>query len=229
MSKRKTIIDDGCNSELVLGARFDGSLEIPIIEKPNYLIIPKAVVPFSQRHRVEQNDVAICFYEADQAFSELLIHPANYVDELKKFSAIISPDCSLYRDAPTAVQITNLYRNRAIGSYFQRKGLYVIPQIRWGNEQTYGKGDFKENFSCLGVEEASIIAIGTYGCIKHSNDKRHFKAGLEAMLLKLKPQVVLVYGPMPNSVFADYLNVTKFVQFDNWIKTRHGGEANGKW
>lgn len=37
-----------------------------------------------------------------------------------------SLDCSLYCDAPLAVQIANVYRNRAIGYYYQSKGAYVI-------------------------------------------------------------------------------------------------------
>ena len=136
---------------------------------------------------------------------------------------MISPDCSLYRDAPLAVQITNVYRNRAIGSYYQRKGSYVIPQIRWGNEDTYTTKVLPEKVAFLGAEKHSIVSIGTYGCIQHADDKKHFKAGLEAMLETLEPEVVLVYGSMPDSVFKDYLHLTKFVQYDNWTKRRHGG------
>ena len=34
------IITDGRNPELVVGARFDGILEIPVIEKPEKLMVP---------------------------------------------------------------------------------------------------------------------------------------------------------------------------------------------
>ena len=40
-------ITDGCNPELVDGARFDGTLEIPVIEKPKKLMVPSGMVPFS--------------------------------------------------------------------------------------------------------------------------------------------------------------------------------------
>ena len=67
---------------------------------------------------------------------------------------LISPDCSLYRDAPLAVQITNVYRNRALGSYCQRKGVYVIPLIRWGNSLTYTTKVLPEKVAFLGAEKA---------------------------------------------------------------------------
>lgn len=223
MKKSKAIIDDGCNPVLVAGARFDGIFEIPIIEKPKNIIIPKTIVPFSERNRVTDYDVAIGFNEMDVKFAEVLINPEAYIKDFRRFSVLISPDCSLYRDAPLSVQIANVYRNRAIGNYYQRKGSYVIPQIRWGNELTYTTKALPEKIAFLGAERHSIVAIGTYGCIQHAEDKRHFKAGLEAMLETLEPEVVLVYGPMSKSVFNDYLHLTRFVQYDNWAKMKHGG------
>lgn len=223
--RRKAVLDDGCCPELVRGARFDGFLEIPVIERPSAIIIPEVIVPFSMRNNAPPaKRIAIGFHEMDPEFADVLISPQNYVEDLGRFHAVISPDCSLYRDAPLAVQITNIYRNRAIGSFLQRKGHYVIPQIRWGGRETYTTILFKDRIAFLGVEKHSIVAIGTYGCIQHRDDKEHFKAGLEAMIDTLEPKVVLVYGSMPDSVFRDYLHETQFVQFNNWTTTRHGGD-----
>ncbi len=103
----------------------------------------------------------------------------------------------MYRNAPLAAQITNLYRNRAIGVFLQQHGVYVIPQVRWGNELTYITRVFHERIAFLGVEQESIVAIGTYGCIDGFENKYHFEAGLDAMLQTLLPKIVLVYGAMP--------------------------------
>lgn len=142
--KRKAIIDDGMNPELVSGADFDGYLGIPIIRKPDKFIIPANIVPFTKRNRAEGNNIAVGFYEMDNEFSDVLVSPEDYLEEFwrsilvtpEKARLFLTPDCSLYRNAPLAVQITNVYRNRTIGSFFQRNGAYVIPQIRWGNELT---------------------------------------------------------------------------------------------
>ncbi len=224
-SKRTDIIDDGCSPDLVRGAKFDGIFEIPIIEKPSCIIIPKQIVPFTERNKAVSKENAVGFYQMDQKFAEILISPADYISDLSRFGAIISPDCSLYRDEPLSVQIANTYRNRAVGSFYQRKGLYVIPQIRWGSEITYTKSVFPERIAFLGVQKHSILSIGTYGCIQTREDKYYYKAGLEAMLITLEPDTVLVYGSMPDSVFGEYLHYTRFVQFDDWTKTRHGGES----
>lgn len=231
-SARKAIIDDGMNSELVSGADFDGFLGIPMIHKPDKLVIPSDIVPFSQRNRLDGNDIAVGFYEMDTEFSEVLISPEKFIDEFRRQPLItpenvkffLSPDCSLYRDAPLAVQITNVYRNRAIGYYYQSHGAYVIPQVRWGNSLTYTTKVLPERVAFLGVEMHSIVAIGTYGCFKTRDDKYHFEAGLAAMMETLEPEIVLVYGSMNEKVFGPYLHSAQFHAYQDWITRVKGGE-----
>ena len=224
MSKNKAIIDDGCNPELVAGAQFDLPLGIPIIKAPSKIIIPEGITPFSLRDRALSFKEAIGFHEKDINFAEVLRSPAEFVDDFGRFTALISPDCSLYRDTPLSVQLTNIYRNRAIGSYYQRRGLYVIPQIRWGNEYSYTTKYFPEKIAFLGAERRSIVAIGTYGCFRGKENKYHFSAGLDAMMETLEPQVVLVYGSMPEKVFAPYVNYARFVPYPDWTTRMHGGK-----
>jgi len=224
MRRIKANLDDGCNPELVAGATFALPLGIPIIKAPPQIIIPEGITPFSIRHRAPSFNEAIGFYEKDINFAEVLRSPQDYIDDFGRFKALISPDCSLYRDAPLAVQLTNVYRNRAIGSYYQRRGQYVIPQIRWGNEYTYTTKYFPEKIAFLGVEKHSIVAIGTYGCFDGRENKYYFSAGLEAMMETLEPQIVLVYGSMPEKVFGQYMNYAKFVQYPDWTTRMHGGD-----
>lgn len=223
---RCAIIDDGCNPKLVKGAEFDGMLEIPIIKAPKKIIIPPALTPFTKRNRIKNREEMICFNEMDQNFSEILINPDSYIEDFKSFGGIVSLDCSLYRNAPLAVQVTNIYKSRAIGSYYQRKGIYVIPFIRWGNKYTYTTEYFPEKIAFLGVEKNSIVAIGTYGCIKTKEDKIIFKEGLNELIITLKPKVVLVYGAMPPTVFSDFENKTRFVQYEDWTQRVHNKESN---
>jgi len=223
MKKRKANLDDGCNPELVLGAQFDGLLEIPIIHAPKNISIPDGITPFTRRELAVGTNEAIGHFEKDPTFADVLINPQSYIEDLSRFKYIIPIDASLYRDAPLAAQVTNLYRNRAIGSFFQRKGLNVIPLIRWGNEYTYTTKYFPEKISFLGVEKHSIIAISTYGCIRSKDDKYHFAAGLYEMLQTLDPQVVLVHGTMPSSIFDYYLNTCTFINYPDWISRMKGG------
>lgn len=90
--KRKAVIDDGMNPELVNGADFDGYYGIPVIKKPEEIIIPKSIVPFSKLGKADTFDDAIATYEMDQEFSDLLIHPDDHVEVLKRH-IFISLDC----------------------------------------------------------------------------------------------------------------------------------------
>jgi hypothetical protein len=140
--RRKSVVDsaardaaslsDGCNPEFVLGAEFDGIFEIPIIKKPKKIIIPSKLVPFSKMDKVDRKSFAVCEYENDREFKDILVNPDSYIEILKQYQGFISPDCSIYRDMPLAAQIVNIYRNRAIGYCFQKHGVYVIPCVRWG-------------------------------------------------------------------------------------------------
>ena len=222
--KRKANLDDGCSPELVIGAEFDGILEIPKIYAPDSIDIPTGFTPFTKREKALNSDEAVCFFEKDPRFAEVLINPGAYISDLKRFRYVLPIDCSLYRDAPLAVQVTNIYRSRVIGSYYQRNGCNVYPFARWGNEFTYTTKYFPEKIAFLGLPKKNVICIGTYGCINSHEDKYYFKAGLDAMLQTLEPKIVLVYGAMPHEVFKDYLNDTKFVQYPDWTTRMHGGD-----
>ena len=123
--KNTAVITDGCNPELVKGADFDGIFEIPIIKAPDIIAIPKAMVPFSKKDSVTPSNFAVCEYENDIEFADLLRNPDTYVKQFKKFQAVISPDASLYWDAPLAAQIVNKYRNHAIGYYLSSYDIHM--------------------------------------------------------------------------------------------------------
>ena len=219
----KNLIDDGFRADLVETAFFDGIMEIPTIEKPDKLIIPEGLVPFSCRNRDTDRRFFVCFYEYDIRFSDCLTAADDYIEDLSQYPGVISPDCSLYIDMPLCLQIANVYMNRAIGHYFQSKGLYVIPNIRWGDERTYTTIELPEKIAFLGAPKHSIVSVGTYGCVKSREAKRYFREGLIAMLDELEPEVVLVYGAMPKQVFEGLEDRTRFVNYLDWITYKKAG------
>ncbi len=213
---KENLVDEGFRVSLIETAFFDGMFEIPHIDAPKEIIIPSGMVPFSIRERSKDKSDFVCFYEYDIKFRDILTHTENYVEELREYPGIISPDCSLYIDAPLCVQIADIYLNRAVGYFLSQQGIYVIPNIRWGDERTYTTELFSEKVAFQGVDKHSIVSIGTYGQIRTAESKRYFREGLQEMLKELEPEVVLVYGSMPNAIFGDLLNKTRFVQYDDW-------------
>ena len=169
--KIETLVDEGFRVSLVETAFFDGKFEIPHIDAPKKLIVPQGMIPFSQRDRSVGCRDFVCFYEHDANFRDILTHTEDFVDDLKRFPGIVSPDCSLYIDAPLCVQISGIYLNRAIGYYLGQQGIYVIPNIRWGDERTYTDSFLGEKIAFQGVDKHSIVSIGTYGQINTAEAK----------------------------------------------------------
>lgn len=227
-SLKKAVIDDGMNSELVETAFFDGLLEMPAINPPREIIIPKGMIPFSQREKTADFSDTVVFHEHDVKFRDILIAPDDFVEDIGRFKGgMTSPDNSLYWDMPLVAQMANVYRNRAIGHYFQTKGIPVITTVRWGDERSYTTKYLPERFAFLGAPRHSIVSVGTYGCISDREAKCHMEAGFEAMLETLEPKVVLIYGSMPRDIFGRFENATKLVAYPDWITLRKGGKSNG--
>ncbi len=227
MNNRKATIDDGFNPELVLGAAFDGILEIPVIPPPDELRIPTGLTPFSMRRQITSATEGLCFYENDPMFADVLIAPEHYIESFRQYYVVLTPDCSMYRDAPLIVQAGNQYKRQAIGFYMHKHGIYIIPTVRWSDERTYTKSVLPEAVAFLGVPKQSIISIGTYGCIRGKDNLYHFQAGLAAMFEHLEPRIVLVYGAKPKGVFDSYEKYAQLKFYANWIK-RIKGDNYGK-
>ena len=182
---------------LVEDADYDGHFELPVIKTSGFL--PNKVITFSKAmsKTCKDFDCWVVFYEHDRNFERLWNNPRKYLDKLKKFKGIISPDFSLYRNMPLCFQLWNTYRGRAIAIWLQNNGIEVIPNVRFGDERTF-------SFCFDGVEENKTVAVGTHGCIKHKEDKIFFKIGLAQMVQRLSPKTIIVYGSAPDSIFKPY-------------------------
>ena len=227
-TKLRLEFDDGFMPELIPGAEFDGKFETPVIKPLEKTIIPTKIVPFSHRNMVDNpEEYYICFYEHDKNFADVIRNPWGYVEDFKRFGGIFSPDCTLLRDSPFLVQAANVYKNRIIGSFFQREGIPVITNVRWGDERSYDTGKFSEPVAFLGAPKKNVLAIGTYGCVRGEENAFYFREGLRKMLKYLQPDTVLVYGPTPASIFASVTHLAKFIQYNNWDAVRHGKDPYG--
>ena len=217
MAKKINLVDEGFRISLIADAFFDGVFEIPHVDAPSKIIIPEGMIPFSIRERSSEYNDFVCFYEHDIKFREILTSTEDYVDDLRRFPGVITPDCSLYLDAPLCVQIAGIYLNRAVGYYLSKHGNYTVPNIRWGDERTYTDVLFGEKVAFQGIDKHSIVSVGTYGQIQSAESKRYFREGLISMLEELEPEVVLVYGPMPDKIFSDLKDRTNFIRYDDWM------------
>ena len=223
----KIIMDDGFNPEFVETAFFDGVLEIPVITRPEKITVPEHMVPFTVRERSDAASSFVVFYEYDNTFGSILKDPDQYIADLKRFLGVVTLDNSVYVDSPLAVQIANVYRSRAIGHYLQRNGIYVVPNVRWGDERSYTTAVLPEKYAFLGLPKHGIYSVGTYGCCKTAEERHHLRHGLISMIEELEPEIVLIYGAMPDSIFHGLTSLTNFIQFPDWTTLKKGGDPNG--
>ena len=114
---------------------------------------------------------------------------------LKKFPGVISPDFSKYRNMPLWQQIEAQGRAQALGYWLEKNGVPVIPNVRWGDKRTY-------EFCFDGISPHKTVAIGSLGCLKDRVERSHFEFGLKAMVERLCPERILVYGRAPEVLFA---------------------------
>ena len=115
----------------------------------------------------------------------------------QRFGGVITPDFSLYREMPLAMQIWNTYRNRAISFWLQREGIPIVPNVRWGDERTYA-------FAFEGLPQGGTVAVSTNGLLRKQVDREYFKCGLSRMVAVLKPQTIINYSYAPDAIFGDH-------------------------
>lgn len=169
-------------------------------------VIPKGLIGFNFAKTSKEKNVGIHFYVDDYQFERVWNYPEKYVDVLKEYDCILSPDFSLYMDMPMPMKIWNVYRSRQIGSYYQKKGIPVIPTISWAEKETF-------DFCFEGIPEESIVSVSTVGVKQDKNALQIWRDGMDEMIKRIKPVTILVYG---GALEYDYGNI-EVIYFENKV------------
>lgn len=218
MRVRKTIFDDGFQSYLTESATIVGDPGIPMLMKLNNVQVPRDMIPFSKATICKNKRQYIHFYQHDKEFSRVLTATTRYLDVLKQYDGVITPDCTMMIGQSQCLQQANTYMNRAVGFYLQKHGIPVIPNIRWSDETSFA-------YCFLGVHPGSMVAVSTHGCIATKQQKDMFRIGLEAMLEAICPPVVLVHGYMPDEIFKPFRGQIEFYRYASEFERTHKKEG----
>ncbi len=130
--------------------------------------------------------IGVHFFLHDYQFERVWKYPDRYVEILKKFAYVLSPDFSPYEDMPKALKIYNVYRNRWCARYWQDNGVRVIPTVTWSDNDTL-------EYCLDGIPQHSTIAISTMGEGRWA-DYKSLKEKWSYVMGKLKPDMILLYG-----------------------------------
>ena len=197
---------------LFLRNEFDSKEEwaMPVIPKPQSDITINSdlrLIGFDRAKTGKDNHYnrVVHFFLYDYKFEDIWNNPQKYIETLKKYKAVFTPDFSIYIEMNPVMQLYNTFRNRWVGAYLASKGITVIPTVNWGLENTF-------DFCFNGIEKGSIVAVSTYMYHEHGNhsdQKDLFMKGYNEMLRRIEPEKVICYNtPFPemqgNIIYVDY-------------------------
>ncbi len=172
----------------------DNIFGIPDLPRPVLVEQPKWLAPYRTRisPKAKPTDGAVHFFLDDFRFESVWNKPKNSLQVIGKSQTTLTPDFSLYRDWPIAIQLWNTYRSRWVGCFWASYGYTVIPTISWSTVDSY-------DFAFMGVAIGSVVAISVCG-VNHVNNLLEydlFMAGYKAMVQAIQPTAVLCYGTPP--------------------------------
>lgn len=218
MRIRKTIFDDGFQEKLTVGATVVGSPGIPMLMDLGNTQVPHDLIPFTKAKYCRNKRQYVHFYMHDREFSTVLTATDRYLDLLKQYDGVITPDCSMMIGQSPCLQQANTYMNRAVGFYLQKNGIPVIPNVRWSDERSF-------DYCFLGIPSGAMVAVSTHGCITSKDERHMFKTGLSAMLETIQPKIVLVHGYMPDEIFGEYIGQVEFHRYASQFERTHPKEG----
>ena len=189
---------DVFNAYLLKGASYEKK-DIPVCPT-NKIEIPENLIAYDLTNSSTEYNSYVHFYIDDYKFDGkrgIWSEPEKAIEKLKKFKGIITPDFSTNLDFPDPLKRYNIYRMRAFGYYASKHGINVINNVRWSDKSSY-------EYCFEGLPKNSIVAIGTIGNIKEKRNWNLFQEGLDELIKKISPKIILVYGKAPDKFFKKY-------------------------
>lgn len=164
-------------------------------------------------------NTGVHFFIDDYQFTRLWMQPDAYLDLLRKFRCVCTPDFSMYTDFPKAIQIYNHYRKHWLGAYWQMHGITVIPTISWSDESSL-------EWCFDGEPKGGVIAVSSVGTQLNKRAAELFRLGYAEMLKRLEPSAILFYGTVPEDCKSD--KIIPLTSFQDSLKKRIGsGKGTG--
>lgn len=147
----------------------------------------------------------IHFFIDDYQFMRLWKNPDAYLEMLKQFQAVCTPDFSTYTDFPKAIQLYNHYRKHWLGAYWQEHGIKVIPTISWSDEASF-------DWCFDGEPVGGAVAVSSVGTQGNKRSARLFEVGYNEMKERLRPARIVLYGSIPKCCEGDNLVTVRAFQ-----------------
>lgn len=157
-------------------------------------------------------DKGLHFFIDDYQFTRLWSNPDAYLELLRQFKCVCTPDFSTYTDFPKAIQIYNHYRKHWLGAYWQQNGITAIPTVSWSD-----KASFEWCFD--GEPEGGTVAVSSVGTQLNKESRKLFLDGYKEMLTRLQPSLIYFYGNVPEECDG---NIVRLAAYQEKFRTPKG-------
>lgn len=162
-----------------------GDLELPTMEPVD--VIPSNMTSFNFAKSAKSFDTGIHFCIDDYQFERVWTYPERYVDLLRRFECVVTPDFSVYTDMPYPMKLWNVYRSLALGHYWQSEGLKVVPNATWSDEASL-QWIFK------GLPKGGTVFVSTLGVTRVDEYAHECARGFPELERQVRPSRILLLG-----------------------------------
>ena len=173
-----------------------GEYRIPVIQPVTEYDPSTRWIPYHYINECKKDPskLGMYFYIDDYRFEALWNAPDKYINRLRQFRYVLSPDFSVFTDMPKALQIYNHYRKHWLAAYWQMNGINVIPTITWGLPQSL-------QFCLDGEPTNSVISTSTKWMFRGNKDLVDtYWDDWDIVMERLQPKLVLLHGIVPDKL-----------------------------
>ena len=168
-----------------------GKYGFPQLAQTNF-IPEKPVLPINYlKSTKDKGNYWFHCFTSDKNFHRIYSSFQDYVELFKQAKGIISADFSLFRDYPEEVLIANCRANRMVDYALQQAGIPMIPTAGFADESSW-------EWCFDGLPLNSTVAVTTNCLGRDRETHRLFVGGINIMVKKIKPTVIVVCGKVPD-------------------------------
>lgn len=203
------------NLDLYDKTEISGKYDIPKIYSVEYM--PDDLLGFNYVTNTTDKSIGVHFFLDDYQIERVWNRPEFYINKLKDFDCVLTPDFSLYSDMPKSMMIWNTYRSRLIGQLMQKAGIIVIPTVSWADETTF-------DFCFDGLPQESTLAISTIGVKQNQSKYKVWQSGVDEMIKRCRPKKLMIYGGKVDYQFPKNI-ITKYYENKNINRLKRLGNG----